>query len=40
MRPEFQDIVDEVSQLLARPATLEDRAFNLVAFCSHEVQVD
>lgn len=40
MRPEFQDIVDEVSTLLARPTTLEDRDFNLVAFCSHEAQVD
>ena len=40
MRPEFQDIVDEVSRLLERPATLEDRDFNLVAFCSHEAQVD
>jgi len=40
MRPEFQDIVDEVSRLLGRPATLEDRRFNLVAFCSHEAQID
>lgn len=40
MRPEFQDLVDEVSRLLERPATLEDRDFNLVAFCSHEAQVD
>jgi sugar diacid utilization regulator len=40
VRPEFQDIVDEVSRLLARPATLEDRDFNLVAFCSHDAQID
>ena len=40
MRPEFQDIVDEVSRLLERPATLEDRDFNLVAFCSHEAGID
>ena len=40
MRPEFQDIVDEASRLLDRPATLEDREFNLVAFCSHEPEVD
>jgi sugar diacid utilization regulator len=40
MRPEFQDIVDEVSSLLQRPATLEDHDFNLVAFCSHEAQID
>ena len=40
MRPEFQDIVDEVSRLLGRPVTLEDRNFNLVAFGSHDSQVD
>ncbi|NDL56260.1 PucR family transcriptional regulator [Phytoactinopolyspora mesophila] len=40
MRPELQDIVDEVSRLLLRPATLEDRNFNLVAFCSHEDPID
>jgi hypothetical protein len=40
VRPEFQDIVDEVSRLLARPATLEDRDFNLVAFGSHDAEVD
>lgn len=40
MRPEFQDIVDEASRLLSRPATLEDRDFNLIAFCSHEAEVD
>jgi hypothetical protein len=40
MRPEFQDIVDEVARLLERPATLEDRDFNLIAFCSHVAQVD
>ncbi|MBC9822179.1 CdaR family transcriptional regulator [Terrabacter sp. MAHUQ-38] len=40
MRPEFQDIVEDVARLLARPTTLEDRDFNLVAFCSHEAHVD
>jgi hypothetical protein len=40
MRPELQDIVDEVSQLLLRPATLEDRHLNLVAFCSHGAEID
>jgi sugar diacid utilization regulator len=40
MRPEFQNIVDEVSRLLESPATLEDRDFSLVAFCSHEAQLD
>jgi hypothetical protein len=40
MRPELQDIVDEVSRLLQRPATLEDRHFNMVAFSSHSEEVD
>ena len=40
MRPELQDIVDEVSRLLLRPATLEDRSLNLVAFCSHGAEID
>ncbi|RZQ65798.1 PucR family transcriptional regulator [Amycolatopsis suaedae] len=40
MRPELQDIVDEVSRLLGRPATLEDRDLNLVAFCSHGSEID
>jgi hypothetical protein len=40
MRPELQDIVDEVSRLLSRPATLEDRSLNLVAFCSHGSEID
>jgi hypothetical protein len=40
VRPELQDIVDEVSGLLHRPVTLEDRDFNLVAFCSHGAEID
>ena len=40
MRPELQDIVDEVSQLLDHPVTLEDRSFNLVAFHSHSERID
>jgi sugar diacid utilization regulator len=40
VRPEFQDVVDEVSRLLGRPATLEDRDFNLVAFGSHGDRID
>ncbi len=41
MRPEFQDIVDDVSRILAGPVTLEDRDFNLIAFCSqHADQID
>ncbi|WP_216853449.1 PucR family transcriptional regulator [Phytoactinopolyspora halotolerans] len=40
MRPELQDIVDEVSRVLRKPATLEDRRFNLVAFGSHDDGID
>lgn len=41
MRPEFQDIVDDVSRILCGPVTLEDRDFNLIAFCSqHAAQID
>ena len=40
MRPELQDIVDEVSRLLQRPATLEDRHFNMVTFSSHGEETD
>jgi hypothetical protein len=32
---ELQDIVDQAARVSARPVTLEDREFNLVAFCSH-----
>jgi sugar diacid utilization regulator len=40
VRPELQDVVDDVSRLLDHPVTLEDRDFNLVAFNSHESQID
>lgn len=40
MRPELQDIVDEVSRLLERAVTLEDRHFNMVAFGSHGEDID
>lgn len=40
MRPELQDIVNEVSRLLTHPVTLEDRHFNLVAFNSHGAEID
>jgi PucR C-terminal helix-turn-helix domain len=36
VRDDLQDLVDEVSRLLAAPATLEDRNFTLLAFCAHE----
>ncbi|OMQ14429.1 PucR family transcriptional regulator, partial [Modestobacter sp. VKM Ac-2676] len=35
MRDDLQDLVDEVSRVLAAPATLEDRDFTLLAFCAH-----
>src|SRR3954454_10604518 len=36
MRDALQDLVDGVSRVLSAPATLEDRAFTLLAFCAHE----
>jgi hypothetical protein len=36
VRDDLQDLVDEVSRLLAAPATLEDRDFTLLAFCAHD----
>lgn len=35
-----QSLVDELSQLLSLPATLEDHNFNLVAFCSQNDEID
>jgi len=32
---QLQDIVDEAARVSGSPVTLEDREFNLVAFCSH-----
>jgi hypothetical protein len=36
VRDDLQDLVDEVSRVLAAPATLEDREFTLLAFCAHD----
>jgi hypothetical protein len=36
----LQDVVDDVSELLSAPAVLEDTAFTLVAYCSHDLDVD
>src|SRR3954462_7080632 len=36
MRDDLQELVDEVSRLLASPATLEDADFTLLAFCAHD----
>ena len=40
MGPDLQDIVDEVSRVLATPVVLEDRDFNLVVFAAHADEVD
>jgi hypothetical protein len=36
LRDDLQELVDEVSRLLAAPATLEDANFTLLAFCAHD----
>jgi hypothetical protein len=36
MRDDLQELVDEVSRVLAAPATLEDAEFTLLAFCAHD----
>lgn len=40
MRDDLQELVDEVSRLLAAPATLEDAEFTLLAFCAHDDRQD
>jgi hypothetical protein len=36
VRVDLQEIVDDVSRLLAAPATLEDADFTLLAYCAHD----
>jgi DNA-binding PucR family transcriptional regulator len=36
VRDDLQELVDEVSAVLAAPATLEDAEFGLLAFCAHD----
>lgn len=36
MKGDYQDLVDELSALLAMPATLENRDFGLIAFGAHD----
>jgi hypothetical protein len=36
VRDDLQELVDEVSRLLAAPVTLEDAEFTLLAFCAHD----
>ena len=38
--PDLQDLVDEVSRVLATPATLEDADFTLLVFAEHADEVD
>ncbi|MGI5348619.1 PucR family transcriptional regulator [Streptomyces sp. CA-250714] len=40
MREDYQALIDEVSQLLGTPATLEGRDFSLIAFGAHEGGAD
>jgi hypothetical protein len=40
VRDDLQELVDEVSRLLAAPATLEDADFTLLAFCAHDEEAD
>lgn len=40
MGPDLQDLVDEAARITAMAVTLEDREFNLVAFCSHRTVGD
>jgi hypothetical protein len=35
VRDDLQELVDEVSRVLAAPATFEDSDFTLLAFCAH-----
>jgi hypothetical protein len=40
MVPDLQDLVDEAARITGMAVTLEDREFNLVAFCSHRSVAD
>ncbi|MFH8928209.1 PucR family transcriptional regulator [Streptomyces pristinaespiralis] len=40
MKGDYQDLVDEISALLAMPATLENRDFGLIAFGAHDSAFD
>lgn len=40
VRSELQEIVDEVARVIGGPVTLEDRRFDLVAFCPHGTKID
>ena len=40
MRDDLQELVDDVSRLLAAPVTLEDADFTLLAFCAHDAAAE
>ena len=40
MDPDLQDLVDEAARITTMAVTLEDREFNLVAFCAHRTAGD
>ena len=40
MGPDLQELVDEAARITAMAVTLEDREFNLVAFCAHRTLAD
>lgn len=40
MVPDLQDLVDDAARITEMAVTLEDREFNLVAFCSHQSVAD
>ncbi|WP_438311411.1 PucR family transcriptional regulator [Streptomyces sp. HUAS TT3] len=40
MKGDYQDLVDEISELLGAPATLENRDFRLIAFGAHDSEDD
>jgi hypothetical protein len=40
VRDDLQELVDDVSRLLASPVTLEDADFTLLAFCAHDAAAE
>ncbi|MEU8530579.1 PucR family transcriptional regulator, partial [Streptomyces sp. NPDC048629] len=40
MKGDYQELVDEISELLGEPATLENRDFGLIAFGAHDSDDD
>src|SRR5690606_6383345 len=40
VQEELQEVVDEIARVLGAPATLEDRAFRLLAHAAHSGELD